>query len=169
MSAFVRYASQPLPLADTHVAILEAEASLLFDILEEHGHEFGFRVAQEMVRFFGALRLLVADLDATYAIDAQIYQKILPRLSGSQAQLEPVLITLASFCVTPRDWHGLDSGSPVLKNGAAIADAAQQAAENFDDSVFDGSQPPVYPMSYAKLKRMHRRLQRNGFTSFAEA
>jgi hypothetical protein len=169
LADFVGYANQPLPIASSHVAALVAEATLLFDILEEHGHEFGYRVAQEIARFFGALRLLSAEFDASYAIDAQIYQKILPRLSGSQAQLEPLLIALASYCVPSRDWQGSGSDTLVLRNGATILDAARKASENFDESVFDGTQAPAYPLSHGKLRRMHKRLQRNGFTSFAEA
>jgi hypothetical protein len=56
LSDFVRYANQPLPIADSDRMVLAAEAILLFDILEEYGHEFGFRVAQEIARFVGALR-----------------------------------------------------------------------------------------------------------------
>lgn len=142
---------------------------ILFEVLEAHGHEFGFRVAHEMTRYFGALHILLDDFDAAYGIDAQIYQKILPRLSGSRAQLDPVLLSLASFCSSERQWDKLDGAVPVLRNGPQIVAAARRAAEDFDDSLMDAPGPVMYPLSFAKLKRMHKRLQRNGFTSFAEA
>jgi 5-methylcytosine-specific restriction endonuclease McrBC GTP-binding regulatory subunit McrB len=166
---FVRYANQPLAIPNSHRAVLATEAMLLFEILEEHGHEFAFRVAYEIARFFGALHVLMEDFDASYGIDAQIYQKILPRLSGSRAQLEPVLLALASFCLTERQWDDPDGTEPVLRNGLRIVEAARRAANDFDESVFDADGQSIFPLSFAKLQRMHKRLQRNGFTSFAEA
>jgi hypothetical protein len=166
---FVLYANQPLEIREVHRAVLTTEVRLLFEVLEEHGHEFGFRVAHEIARFFGACHLLLTDFDADYGIDAQIYQKILPRLSGSRAQLEAVLLSLASFCVSERQWETAEGSIPVLGNGPQIVEAARRAADEFDDSLLDGVGRIIYPRSFAKLQRMHKRLQRNGFTSFAEA
>jgi hypothetical protein len=71
----------------------------LFVRLSEIGAEFGFRTAHEISRYFYYHRLLVGDSwDAHVALDAQVLQKLLPKLHGSERKLGPVLEQLEKFC-----------------------------------------------------------------------
>jgi hypothetical protein len=159
-------------------ARVNAEIELFFAAMALHGNEFGFRTALEMSRFiyqFQSLSRRNADLDR--AIDAQIYQKILPRLSGSRARLEPVLRSLLVLCRHERQWENRPNGQPVLVNRNAILDAATNAGASPQlvaaaPSELTGTAPAktaLYPLSESKLLRMFRLLSQNGFTSFAEA
>jgi energy-coupling factor transporter ATP-binding protein EcfA2 len=99
-----------------------------FDQLAEYGAEFGFRAAHEVTRFVYFHAKLTGDKwKLVDALDAAIYQKLLPKLHGSKSKLGPVLEKLSQLC------------------------------------------SDKYPMSKAKVERMRRRLERDGFTSFAEA
>ena len=106
------------------------KAALLdaFDLLANMGAEFGFRSALEMARFAAIHKALGGDdWRWTDALDAQVLQKLLPRLHGSARKLDPVLKALHGFCTT----HGLDD-------------------------------------SLEKIGRMQKRLDADGFASFAE-
>ncbi|CKF74979.1 Uncharacterised protein [Streptococcus pneumoniae] len=71
------------------------------------------------------------------ALDYQIYQKILPRLAGSDGRTEEVLKQLYVLC----------------------------ANEEYDSSNSDASYAK-YPRSTNKLSYMLRRFEYDGFTSF---
>ena len=93
----------PNGLGADHAAF---KAALLqaFDLLAEMGAEFGFRSALEMVRFAILHKALSGDTwQWTDALDAQVLQKLLPRLHGSARKLDPVLAALHKFCTQ----HGL--------------------------------------------------------------
>ena len=84
-------------LKPEELALVNREIKILFRTLQPTGGEFGFRVAKEMVAFVGKHKLLSgADWTVKAALDAQIVQKILPKLHGSRHKLEPVLWALAS-------------------------------------------------------------------------
>ncbi len=79
----------------------ELNAALLkvFKLLAEHHAEFGFRTAYEMVRFVCIHKQLSGEgWQLKHALDAQVLQKLMPRLHGSQRKLEPVLKALEGFC-----------------------------------------------------------------------
>jgi 5-methylcytosine-specific restriction protein B len=81
-------------------------------------------------------------------IDAAIMQKLLPKLHGSRNKLENILIELGKLCLNKKDDGNDKNKSP------------------FDEKVM----PDVkYLLSYQKLKQMHDRVLKDGFTSFAEA
>lgn len=103
----------------------------IFSTLTSSGAEFGFRTAKEIARFM-VIHKELSGADWVYrdALDAQVLQKLMPKLHGSARKLEGVLKALANF-----------------------------AAENNKD----------LPLTREKIKRMQDRLQRDGFTSFAEA
>lgn len=72
----------------------------LFTRLTDIGAEFGYRTAHEIGRYFYFHRLLVGDgWDAHAALDAQVLQKLLPKLHGSERKLGPVLEQLETFCI----------------------------------------------------------------------
>jgi len=72
----------------------------IFDGLAEIGGEFGFRTAFEISRFsyFHAF-LTGPGWQLNDALDAQVLQKLLPKLHGSDRRLGPVLNKLGEFCV----------------------------------------------------------------------
>lgn len=75
-------------------ALLEA-----FDLLAEMGAEFGFRTAHEISRFVVIHKGLGdASWSLADALDAQVLQKLMPRLHGSARKLEPILTALDGFC-----------------------------------------------------------------------
>jgi 5-methylcytosine-specific restriction protein B len=70
-----------------------------FGALAVVGAEFGFRTAYEISRFVYFHAILVGP-GWTFkdALDAQVLQKLLPKLHGSERRLGPVLATLGAFC-----------------------------------------------------------------------
>jgi hypothetical protein len=71
----------------------------LFEALSVIGNEFGFRTAMEITRFtyFHAF-LAGPGWKLKDALDAQVLQKLLPKLHGSERRLGPVLKMLNEFC-----------------------------------------------------------------------
>ena len=108
-------------------------------LLAASGHEFGFRVMAESLRF-AAIYYATGRDDENEVLDLIAMQKLLPRLHGSRRQLEPVLRSLMA-------WAGLDEATEE-------ADAAATS--------------PRLPRSAAKLQRMFASLQANQFVSFTE-
>ncbi|CAM8649798.1 hypothetical protein MCEZEM1_00716 [Comamonadaceae bacterium] len=101
----------------------------VFGALSAIGAEFGFRTAKEIARFM----VIHQELCGTAwvyrdALDAQVLQKLMPKLHGSARKLSGVLKEVEAFATT-KD----------LK------------------------------LTLEKVQRMQQRLERDGFTSFAEA
>lgn len=122
------------------------EMQRFFTCLAKEGAEFGYRTAYESGRFlhfYNELRTKQegeTDDEWFYAaFDAIIVQKFLPKLHGSSSKLSGLLHELLDLCQTVRT----------------------------DDS--QPSMSPRFPMSAAKIERMIKVLECNGFVSFAEA
>lgn len=80
-------------------AELKARLVEVFNALKPIGAEFGFRTAYEIARFVGFHATLTGSgWKFSDALDAQIYQKLMPKLHGSERRLGPVLKVLESFC-----------------------------------------------------------------------
>jgi len=118
----------------------------LHRILSIGGFEFGHRVFFEAIRFYAFFEE-TGHLEYTDALDIQIYQKILPRLHGSQRKLGPTLRRIAAFCFNP--------------------DNLEAITEDFDPEQNSIEQARL-PRSYQKLLKMHGNLMINQFTSFTE-
>lgn len=103
-------------------------------------------------------------------LDAQLLQKVLPKLNGSRRRLEGLLLSLATYCIASRNW---DESSATMINKQEIADQARQA--RLEDRLSGASRTRVtevdayLPRSLLKINRMLRRLEDDGFVSFAEA
>lgn len=135
-TAFVQRA-----LADADIAALTDDAGnplslqfksdliALFGALMGVGAEFGFRSTKEIARFM-VIHKELSGPSWSYqdALDAQVLQKLMPKLHGSARKLSSVLKALEEFA-TAR----------------------------------------TLPLSLEKIKRMQDRLERDGFTSYAEA
>lgn len=105
-------------------------------ILESVGAQVGYRIRDEIC-FYMAYNEQGKLLSFDEAFDYQIYQKILPRLAGSDGRTEEVLKQLYVLCANEE----YDSGN----NDASYA---------------------KYPRSANKLSHMLRRFEYDGFTSF---
>ncbi|MEX1119099.1 MAG: hypothetical protein WEB60_09955 [Terrimicrobiaceae bacterium] len=151
---------------------MSEELMRVFHILEACGSEFGFRVAKEISTFVCIHKALAAgDWEIRRALDAQIIQKILPKLHGTRNQIEPILWGLGNLCHSPRgEVTGPDL---VLKR---CMEAVRLEDDSLDPLAADVEGNPKYPLgeayfplSFEKIVRMLRSVQSNGFTSFAEA
>lgn len=161
-------------------AKLKAELLLFFDVLVSVQSEFGFRVAKEITAFIESHRTLGAETwDFRSAMDAQIVQKLLPRLHGARAKLEPTLSALAILCYSTRTWT-LDAESSQFDHIKTVrtdaANAAKLEDEGLDPLGTRSNGSPAFPkdeayykLSFDKLTRMLARLRSHGFVSFAEA
>lgn len=110
--------------------------------------EFGHRVFYEANRFAALLAAAGEDsLDA--ALDAQLMQKILPRLHGNRRRLEPTLCALGRFCL----------------DLTYEPDADQVARYK---ALMEPKPTPRLAVSHAKIERMLRNLRTNQFASFTE-
>ncbi|PEF55707.1 restriction endonuclease [Bacillus cereus] len=105
-------------------------------ILESVGAQVGYRIRDEIC-FYMAYNEQGKLLSFDESLDYQIYQKILPRLAGSDGRTEEVLKQLYVLCANEE----YDSGN----NDASYA---------------------KYPRSANKLSHMLRRFEYDGFTSF---
>ncbi|MBG9753568.1 restriction endonuclease [Bacillus thuringiensis] len=105
-------------------------------ILESVGAQVGYRIRDEIC-FYMVYNEQGKLLSFDEALDYQIYQKILPRLAGSDGRTEEVLKQLYVLC----------------------------ANEEYDSSNNDASYAK-YPRSANKLSHMLRRFEYDGFTSF---
>ena len=85
----------PITGDDSPVGVLSYDLLKTFDSLAEVGAEYGYRTATEIRRFFYYYTLLApGEAKYTNALDAQVIQKLLPKLHGSVRKLGPVLEAL---------------------------------------------------------------------------
>ena len=111
-AAFVAAAASDAPLlAELPTAIHDNGAQCAADLktrmveafkaLAPIGAEFGFRTAFEISRFVAFHAALTGPgWKFSDALDAQVYQKLMPKLHGSERRLGPVLKALEAFCTT---------------------------------------------------------------------
>ncbi len=138
---------------DADLAPYREQLATLLRLLEPYHLHFGYRVADEiLVYLLNARRLGDSEFDLTAAFDHAVLQKILPRFHGSRARLWQPLLRLLAFC----------DGAPTM------AEEKAQSWEGYDTASIKGqmSQEPRLPHSVAKLQRMLRDLEYEGFTSF---
>jgi hypothetical protein len=150
------------------------EMNLFFALLQEHGAEFGYRVAHEAARFLHHYQTLGqekvwdgeadagegkkgkwADKDGAqrdwfdHAFDATVIQKFLPKLHGSKVKLGLLLKKLYTASIQPPAAATRMPGSLVEPSREIPKDAR-------------------YPLTAEKIWRFWRQLNENGFTSFPE-
>ncbi len=155
--AFLGLAQQSFMLQPEHNKIIQAMLDQFFQELKVTGAEFGYRTAYEITRFCAVLSHLT-EIDGTpwelnQVMDAAVIQKLLPRLHGSRKKLEPVLNRLAELCLVEKS----EDPQGVI-----------QELSNKPEMIFHSKQVR-FPVSLEKILRMKRRVEQEGFTSFAEA
>jgi MoxR-like ATPase len=100
-AAFVAEAAAEVQLKGEIAAELKNRLAEVFVELAKIGAEFGFRTAYEISRFtYFHDKLTGEGWQFNDALDAQVLQKLMPKLHGSQRRLEPVLKALEAFCNT---------------------------------------------------------------------
>lgn len=145
-----------------------------FDLLKEHGAEFGYRTGLEASRFICFYKLLggYADDNTEWlnrAIDAVIVQKFMPKLQGSRSKLEGLLWAMAWTCGAERvDFDGLGFDEQI-KEASKAEDESKYGPESLLKKINASGKEPRYPLSFDKVMRMYRKLVRDQFVSFSEA
>jgi hypothetical protein len=119
-------------------------------LADEHRH-FGYRVANEIARFvtLAAEQADGEDSEALWdALDLAVLQKVLPKFHGTQQELEEVLLELLAFAI-----RGERVGNP-------------EERRQLEEQETEGT--VRLPRTAAKVRRMLRRVRRQGFTSYVE-
>lgn len=159
-------------LSEKETETMSVELMRVFHILEACGSEFGFRVAKEVSTFVGVHKELSSgDWEIRWALDAQIIQKILPKLHGTRNQIEPILWGLGNLCHTQRG--AIMEPDLILLRCLEAArlddDSLDPLAEDADGNPRYPLKEAHFPLSFEKIVRMLKSVQSKGFTSFAEA
>ena len=96
--AFVSRAKADASLDPADAAQLQQDLLALFKPLSDVGAEFGYRSAKEIARFVAIHRELSGNgWQYKDALDAQVMQKLMPKLHGAARKLSGVLDTLKKF------------------------------------------------------------------------
>jgi len=156
-----------VPALPTAVRDAAAEHLMaLFKIMARGRAEYGFRTGKEVKAFLRTAHFLAgpepaaratwagADGDWLKALDAQILQKILPKLHGSRTRLAPLLGALATYCATGTEEYAMEH---FPENGAIPKRSLKDAT---------GNKNAKFPESYRKLERMIEVLVEEQFVSF---
>jgi hypothetical protein len=172
--SFVEGAAAPAEVPATVEDRFKAEMLLFFDILREHGAEFGFRVGHEASRFVHFYKKLggFADKDDGWfdaAFDAVVVQKFLPKLHGSRSKLEGLLWALVWACGAERASKSTEALLAECREAGKAQDEAKFGPEVVEKTLKEKNASPSYPLSFDKVLRMWRKLVRDQFASFAEA
>jgi hypothetical protein len=172
--AFVAAASAPADVPEAVAKPFSDEMLLFFDILHEHGAEFGFRVGHEasrLLHFYQQLGGFPENDQAWFdaAFDVVIIQKVLPKLHGSRSSLEGLLWALARACGADRTGTSADDFLKECREAGKAQDEAKFGPEILEKTQEDRPAKARYPLSFDKVLRMWRKLVRDQFTSFAEA
>lgn len=146
--------------------MLGTQVTALHDLLASGNRHFGYRVACEIARFVRTAVEQCAEQEATVfaagaaALDLAVLQKVLVKLSGTQADVARLLDDLLWFTI---------AGKRVAEAQRDLKLWQLDAVEGEVVPVDEASEEvPVFPRSAAKLWRMRQRLLERGFTSWIE-
>lgn len=137
----------------------------LHRLLEQQNRHFGYRVANEIARFVVlALDQCTDAVDPARmlwtALDLAVLFKVLPKLHGTQQELEDLLASLFVFATTTDYESASDPEAPY--------DGWMLERDTLKPTADSGHEPAYLPRTAAKLRRMADQLRRRGFTSFIE-
>jgi len=140
-------------------ALVECRQSLqgFFDLLHRSRLEFAFRTIAEITRYLHVDFEFAAPKSEWRwqdCMDAQVLQKILPKLHGSRRRLEAILVALATYC-EKRDL--IASLKPLQRD----AELNSYPPANPPDAV-------AFPLSRNKLLEMIEAVRRDQFVSFIQ-
>lgn len=145
------------PLAPASLKPSQETLQHLFTLLQSVRLEFAFRTITEIIRYLHTDYALAADKaswDWEESLDAQLLQKVLPKLHGSRRRLEAILVALSVYCEN-RD----------------LAAAQDRLKKEADLSSIPALTPPpsiAFPRSRTKLLEMLDAVRRDQFVSFIQ-
>ena len=160
-------AYRPSPESDARATVLQ-DTELTADLLRMHAilegarRHFGYRVLDELVTYLGhAVQRVAGDADrvARVALDRQLLQKVLPKLTGGR-ELQETLTQLLDVCL-----HGETTAAP------STAESLSDASTALGDEDLTGPARGTdarYPLSARKLQQMVQRLDQTGYVSFLQ-
>jgi 5-methylcytosine-specific restriction enzyme B len=131
----------------------------LFVILRIHRQEFAYRTISEVLRYV-YLDFALSEHEDSWrwnaSIDAQILQKVLPKLHGSKRRIGSLLTALAKYC---------ERGD--------VEEATRFARDENNADTFNANEgsrfpTPQFPISYEKLCEMIVAVRRDQFVSFIQ-
>jgi 5-methylcytosine-specific restriction protein B len=131
----------------------------LFALMQKRHQEFAFRSMAEILRFLAVDYELIpeaGDWNWKRAIDAQILQKILPKLHGSKRKIGSLLAALAKYCE-----QGVRADAESLLSDETKVEAYLAAENKREES-------PAFEESYLKLCEMMEVVRRDQFVSFIQ-
>jgi 5-methylcytosine-specific restriction protein B len=131
----------------------------LFTLMQKRHQEFAFRSMAEILRFLAVnYELKPADQNWNWkdAMDAQILQKVLPKLHGSKRKIASLLAGLAKYCE-----QGIRADAEALLLDETKAEAYLGAEDKQEKS-------PMFKESYVKLCEMMEAVRRDQFVSFIQ-
>jgi hypothetical protein len=159
LSRRARGLTEPSLASPPDDALLTCRQNLqhLFELLHSARLEFAYRTIAEITRYFQVDFQLAPDKTAWLAepcLDAQILQKILPKIHGSRRRLEAILIALATYC----EKRDLTAAQKPLQREADL------------NSYPPATQPNevAFPLSRTKLLEMLDAVRRDQFVSFIQ-
>lgn len=133
-------------------------------LLERQNRHFGYRVANEIGRFIllAAKQCHSGESPGALwaALDLAILFKVLPKMHGTQQELEDLLASLFVFATT-EDYEAARQSQPQYEKWQLDGDRLEPHPDS-------GNEPARLPRTAAKLYRMADVLRRRGFTSFIE-
>jgi hypothetical protein len=140
--------------------LAEILLSLNHRLQPEHRH-FGYRVANEIARFvnLAADQASKEDVALWAALDVAVLSKVLPKLHGTQQELEGTLSRLFAYALD------LEAAPNDTASDTAWRIEAGQLVPTSDDAE---RKRPTLPRTATKLWRMLARLRQQGFASFIE-
>lgn len=169
LSDRARNSENPLPLVgDSATLPTETKKSLescnkvmqeLFGLMQIRHQEFAFRTIVEIRSFLAVdyeLTINKQGWDWKSAMDAQILQKILPKLHGSKRKIGVLLAALAKYCE-----HAIIEEAREFFAKETVADAYHAANEKRENA-------PQFPRSHNKLCEMIESVRRDQFVSFIQ-
>ncbi len=151
--------ANPPPEAKDKLDACRRTITELFELMQERHQEFAFRTMTEILRFLAVDYELTADKskwDWEAAMDAQILQKILPKLHGARRKIGTLLVALAKYC---------EAGSKVEAIKMLATDATAEAYVAEVDKTFAS---PQFGNSHRKLCEMIVTVRRDQFVSFIQ-
>lgn len=127
--------------------VLSEELYKFQEVLKKAGFDFGFRVIDEILRFMYVSWSYEGEPEIwenwERYFDAQIKQKMLPKVHGSQRTLEPVIKELYEFCCNEK---------------------SEKAPRNYGDISLNDN--ITYPTSALKLQEMDKVLYEQRYVAF---
>jgi len=159
-----------------HFVFLQREMEVLFRIFQNFGWDFGFRVGKEVMRFVYYYKLLSRNgWSPEEALDAQIIQKLMPKLNGSEGRLNGIVKALAWYCSgSEAELHPDKEIQDIIPQERAKAICSKVGESTSDDpktiqaKLIEADHQAKFPLSMIKTVRMWNAVKANGFTSFAE-